>query len=323
MSPAARALTQTLRAQPSMAAVLDRIAEAFAAAGIDTARLDARLLLSAATGIDAAGLLARMNDPLDETALDTLIGFVTRRLDREPVSRILGSRGFWTLDLAISPDVLDPRPDTETLVQAAVTACRARRDEPLRILDLCTGSGAILAALLSEFPNATGLGTDISPAACAIARQNLEATGLAARGEIRIADWADGIVGPFDLVVSNPPYIETSALAGLDPEVRHFDPQLALDGGPDGLTAYRAIATALPKLLATDGDKGRGLGTGLVFLEIGAAQAADVSAIVEAAGLTHIEVIKDFGGRDRVVWGRGQSEGERANLPLGRRAKTD
>lgn len=302
MTTAARALSEArlseiLRTQPGIADVIDRLSEAFAQAGIDTPRLDARLLVAAATGMNAASLLAHASDRLDTDAIATLTSLATRRLDREPVSRILGRRGFWTLDLAISPDVLDPRPDTETLVEAAVTACRDQRDAPLRILDLCTGSGAILAAVLSEFPQATGLGTDISPAACAIARQNLEAAGLAARAEIRLADYAAGIDGPFDLLVSNPPYIESGALAGLDPEVRHFDPHLALDGGPDGLTAYRAIAAALPKLLRP--------GSGLVFLEIGAAQAADVSAIVAAAGAPHIEVIKDFGGHDRVVFARG------------------
>lgn len=302
-------------ASRSIAATLDLLDNAFAGAGIETPRLDARLLIAAAMDINAAGLLARMNDRLDTKAIEKLAGFATRRLAREPVSRILGSRGFWTLDLTISPDVLDPRPDTETLVQAVVTACRDRRAAPLRILDLCTGSGAILAALLSEFPQATGLGTDISAAACTIARQNLETTGLSARGEIRQANWADGIDGPFDIVVSNPPYIESSALAGLDPEVRHFDPHLALDGGQDGLDAYRAIAAALPRLLPP----GRDGITGLVFLEIGATQATDVSTIVTAAGLTHIQVSKDLGGRDRVVSGQVDT----GNLSLGRSAKTD
>lgn len=289
-------LSEVLRAQPGIAAAIDRLSEAFARVGIETPRLDARLLVAAATDMNTAAVLAHATDRLDADAIAELSGFAARRLNREPVSRILGRRGFWTLDLAISPDVLDPRPDTETLVEAIVTACRDRYDAPLRILDLCTGSGAILAALLSEFPAATGLGTDISPAACAIARQNLEAAGLAARAEIRVADYAAGIDGPFDIVVSNPPYIESAALAGLDPEVRHFDPHLALDGGPDGLAAYRAIASALPNLLRP--------GNGLVGLEIGAAQAADVSAIVAAAGTPHIQVIKDFGGHDRVVFAR-------------------
>lgn len=191
--------------------------------------------------------------------------------------------------------MLDPRPDTETVVVTALAGLAGRRAEPLRLLDLGTGSGAILCALLVEWPAATGLGVDRSWEACRIARANAAACGVGSRALLVCADWTAAARGPFDAIVSNPPYIETGALAGLDPEVRDHDPRLALDGGPDGLSAYRALAPALPHLLAPGG---------LAVLEIGWSQASAVTALLAGQGLSALATHRDGGGRDRVVAGR-------------------
>lgn len=217
---------------------------------------------------------------------------MTRRLKREPVFRIIGRRQFWGLDLQVTPAVLDPRADTETVVSAALAAMRDRMGEPLRVLDLGTGSGAILCAMLHEWRNATGVGVDRSPAACGVASANVAALGLSRRATIVDGDWAASLAGPFDLVVSNPPYIETAALAGLDPEVRDHDPVLALDGGADGLDAYRAIAASLPRLLAPGG---------CVVLEIGSTQAQAVAAVLNDYGLAVSGIVRDLGGHQRAI----------------------
>ncbi len=222
-------------------------------------------------------------------------GFIARRLGREPVWRILGRREFWGLDLEITPDVLDPRPDTETLIGAALRIVGSNTARPWRILDLGTGSGAILCALLSELPAARGWAVDASAEACAVARRNLDRHGLGGRSLVLQGDWA-GSLGQhsFDLVLSNPPYIETAAIAGLDPEVRAHDPARALDGGPDGLAAYRAICAQAPSLLA---------GAGHVLLEVGVGQARDVAALLQAAGLGSTATAHDLAGIERVVIG--------------------
>jgi release factor glutamine methyltransferase len=266
-------------------------------AGIETPKRDARVLICEAAGIDHAALLRDPDARLGDEAASRLRAFVERRLAREPVSRILGRREFWGLTLRITPDVLDPRADTETLVAAAIETLRDRRDETLRILDLGTGSGALLCATLSEFPRAFGIGTDRSEAACRIARENLAACGLAGRGGIVCGEWGaafgeDGIGPGFDLVVSNPPYIASGSMEGLAPEVRDHDPRPALDGGADGLAAYRAIAADLGRLAAPGG---------VAILEIGFDAAESVTRLFRQAGWPSISLKRDLENQPRAL----------------------
>ncbi|MBV8474004.1 MAG: peptide chain release factor N(5)-glutamine methyltransferase [Hyphomicrobiales bacterium] len=270
------------------------LAERFRAAALDDPQREAALLVAAACGARLVALIAEPDAPLDAAAAK-LEAFAKRRESGEPLSRILGRREFWSLELAISPDVLDPRPDTETIVEAARRALRERRGEPLRILDLGVGSGALLCALLSELPAARGIGVDLSEAAARIARANVEALGLAARAQVQVGEWTAGLDGPFDLIVSNPPYIPTADLAGLAREVRDHDPRLALDGGADGLDAYRALAPEIARLLAPEG---------WFFLEVGVDQADAVKTIAVDAGLADVTTYRDLAGIERVVAGR-------------------
>ena len=213
---------------------------------------------------------------------------VARRLRREPVSHITGRRAFWMHDFIVTADVLDPRPDTETLVEAAL----ARPFE--RVLDLGTGSGCILLSLLHERHAATGLGTDISEAALAVARRNAEVAGVADRASFAQSDWLSGVAGSFDLIVSNPPYITEAEMADLAPEVRDWEPHLALTPGGDGLDAYRVLARDAPAHLAPGGR---------LMVEIGSTQAKAVRALFQEAGLCRVEVAPDIDGRNRVVTG--------------------
>ena len=264
------------------------------ALGFDEAEREATLLLTSACALRRIDLIGTPDAPLGEAAT-RLKSFAARRSAGEPLSRILGHRGFWSLEFAISPEVLDPRPETETIVEAALVALAERGQDALAMLDLGVGSGALLAALLSEFPAARGVGVDASEQAGQIARANLATLGLAQRAEIRVADWAEGLAGPFDLVVSNPPYIRSADIDALAPEVRDHDPRLALDGGADGLAAYRALAPQVARLLAPQGR---------FFLEVGADQAADVTAIAANAGLAELTTVADLAGIARVVAGR-------------------
>ena len=247
--------------------------------------------MCAAANIDHAGLIREPDARLGEAAT-ALSALSARRLASEPVSRILGRREFWGLALAIGPDVLDPRPETEGLVASILDGVGGRRAAPLKILDLGTGSGAILAALLRELPGASGIGIDRSHAACAIASRNLRTLGLADRGAILCGNWGDAIGGRFDIVVSNPPYIVTREIASLAADVRDFDPHGALDGGVDGLAAYRAIAPRLPMLLAIGG---------IAALECGTGQGFDVRSLLVDAGLAAPAVYRDLAGHDRIV----------------------
>jgi release factor glutamine methyltransferase len=270
------------------------LAEAFAAAGLDSAALDARVLLCAALAIDHAGLVRDPDLPLGEAAA-SLVAFARRRLMREPVSRILGRREFFGETYIVDPAVLDPRPDTETLVEAVFAVVEPRKSEALRVLDLGVGSGAILGALLRGLPQATGFGIDLSPEACAVARKNLDALGLSDRAFILAGAWLAPVAGRFDVIVSNPPYIRSTEIDGLDPEVRLHDPHLALDGGPDGLSAYRSIATTVAVHLASGG---------VLALEFGEDQLTSVESILRAAGLEPIGSRRDLAGRDRVILAR-------------------
>jgi release factor glutamine methyltransferase len=276
-------------------AALRALSAAFADAGIDNPALDARLLVMAATGLRREELIAEPERMLRREALTRLRPLAARRLDREPVSRILHRREFWGLPLTLTSDVLDPRPETETLVEAALAAFAPRRLETLRVLDLGAGSGAILCALLSEWPNAFGVALDVSPKAAAVAGDNLAAATLAGRSSVVVGHWAESLAGQFDVVVSNPPYIASGEIEALAPEVRRHDPQRALDGGPDGLDAYRAIAASLPRIIAP---------RGAFFLEIGAAQGEAVLSLLGEAGMGDLALIRDLAGHDRVVQGR-------------------
>ena len=245
-------------------------------------------------------LLLSGDEPLGHAAAERLAGFVSRRLAREPVFRIIGRRSFFGLDLAVTPAVLDPRPDTETVVTVALAAAAQRAGERLRIVDLGTGSGAILCALLDALPSATGLGVDRSPGACEVALGNLRALNLADRACVVRGNWAEAIGPSADIIVSNPPYIDTAVLATLDPEVRDHDPVLALDGGPDGFAAYRAIASALPRIL----DR-----RGTVVFEVGATQADAVDKLLREQGLGTVQRWRDLGGHERVVSARWERTG--------------
>lgn len=274
---------------------LRRTAEArLREAGIDTPDLDARLLVEHALDLTRHDLFTRANDPIPEPDAARLLALVERRVAREPVGRILGHREFWTIDLALNPDTLEPRPDTETLVEAVLKAL-PDRNAPLRLLDLGTGTGCILLALLAELPNASGLGVDLSPGAVAAATENAARNGLAERARFQTGNWGVGLDERFDVVASNPPYIPSADIAALDPEVREHDPLRALDGGADGLDAYRIIAAQLPGLLQPGG---------LAGLEVGQGQAADVAGLLAGAGLEPAGVFRDLGGVERCVLGR-------------------
>jgi release factor glutamine methyltransferase len=262
-------------------------------AGSDAA-FEARILLEEATGLDRAALLREGRRRLGEPDAAALDGWLARRLGGEPLWRVLGTREFWGLPFTVTPDVLDPRPDTETVVEAALAATSGRHSEPLRILDLGVGSGAILGALLHALPYACGVGVDLSLAACRVAAGNMARLGLAERATVMNGRWADAL-GPdaaFDVVASNPPYIETDVIPTLDPAVRDHDPHLALDGGGDGLMAYRAVAAAMPRLLRP---------AGVAVLEVGIGQAVAVSRLMEEAGLGSCTLRRDLAGVDRVV----------------------
>jgi len=261
------------------------------AAGIDSPSIDARLLLEASTG---AGRIDILTDPyrvVDADKIAALEAMIERRLKREPVSRILGKKGFWKIMLNVTPDVLSPRPDTETVVDVIVRAFPPYAT--FDMADLGTGSGAILLAALAERRGARGVGTDISTEAIAVARENAANLDLNGRCTFMRTDWAAGFADDsFDLVVSNPPYIPTGDIAGLDPEVREHDPHLALDGGPDGLQPYRDLAPEIARILRPEG---------VFAVEIGWDQGEAVKALFEAAGFADVKVVKDLADRDRVV----------------------
>ena len=240
--------------------------------------------------------MARGRDPAPADVARRLAGLAARRIRREPMAYILGEREFWGLTYTVSPAVLVPRPDSETVIEAALQMLPDRQ-RPWRLLDLGLGSGCLLLTLLHELPKARGVGLDLSPEALAVARGNADRLGVAARADLRLGDWRQagweaGLGAPFDLVVSNPPYIRAGDLPGLMPEVRVHEPALALDGGPDGLDAYRSLATAAPRLIAP---------SGLILVEVGEGQASDVAGLFRSAGLAPQGPWRDLGGHERVV----------------------
>jgi release factor glutamine methyltransferase len=270
------------------------LAQRFRLAGIEEPEVDARALLGHALQLDRAQLFSHSDRILHAHEAATISAFAARRLKREPVSRMIGRREFWNVMLQLSPDVLDPRPDTETVVEAALdfVVRDGLRLEKLHILDIGTGSGALLLALLSELPNALGTGTDISKPALEVARANAEHHGLSARCTLLACNIADGVAGPFDLIVSNPPYIPHDEIATLAPEVRDYDPAIALDGGSDGLDGYRAIAAEAGRLLAPNGR---------LIVELGVGQEPAVRALFTKAGLQVGAARKDLAGIPRAL----------------------
>jgi release factor glutamine methyltransferase len=265
----------------------------FRAHGIETPELDARLLVGHALGLDHAALAAAGARILDAGEASAIAALAHRRLVHEPVSRIIGMKEFWSLQLRVDAATLVPRPETETVVEAALAAIdrRGPRGRALRIADLGTGSGAILLALLSELQNAFGVGSDTSLRTLAAAHDNARRLGLR-RAAYVACDMAAALSGPFDVIVSNPPYIASGEIAKLPPEVRLFDPRLALDGGADGLDCYRAIAATAPALLAPDG---------VIVVELGAGQAEPVATLFAAAGLVLSSPRSDLSGVPRAL----------------------
>ena len=285
-------------ADMSIEAARRELAQRFKSADFDSPELDARLLVGAATRLDLTGLSVDAQRSLREDESDQLAKLAQRRLQHEPVARILGEKEFWGLRFALSADTLVPRADTETVVEAALELIRAAGEplEPLRIADIGTGSGAILLALLKELPGATGVGTDISAGALRTATDNAKQLGLAGRAIFIECDYCEKLSGPFDLIVSNPPYVVRGEIAALAREVRDYDPRRALDGGSDGLVAYRAIARDIAGLLAPGG---------AFALEVGKGQADDVAELMRLTGLHTIKPHRfDLAGIPRVVWGR-------------------
>jgi len=269
------------------------------ATGVPDAAVDARHIVAHALGIERAALLLMPEHAIDAGAQGRIAGALARRMAREPVSRIIGVRAFHGLSLEIGPETLDPRPDTETVVTVAIElAAEIRRADagPLRILDLGTGSGAIALALLAALPDAEATATDISPAALAVAERNAERHGLAGRIRFIRSHWLEGVAGTYHLLVANPPYIPSAEIAGLEPEVAHWEPCASLDGGPDGLDAYRAILGETRRVLAPEG---------WAVFEVGHDQAADVAALAAGHGLVPAPAdwaaLRDLGGYTRCV----------------------
>jgi release factor glutamine methyltransferase len=270
----------------------------FASAGIDSPELDARLLMGAVLGLDLTGIVTAAKRTLSPDQSSRLENFARRRLAGEPVARIVGIKEFWGLQLSLSAETLVPRPDTETLVELALEMLRANPapNRPWRIADLGTGSGAILLALLSELPGAYGFATDVSAAALHTAEANAAHLGLAGRATFIACDYAAGLDGRFDLIVSNPPYVRSADIASLAVEVRSHDPRLALDGGADGLDAYRALIPQAARLLTSGG---------VLVVEAGSGQSGQIKGLMTATGLIPESVPKaDLAGIPRAVAGR-------------------
>lgn len=263
-------------------------------ARIAAPELDARLLLCHAASLTHEACVAGLNDTLTPDAAAKFGAYVTRRLGGEPVSRIIGIREFYGRTVSIDASTLDPRPDTETVIEAALAL--ASREGPLRLLDLGTGSGCILITLLAELPLATGIGVDKSLPALELARANAASLGVADRARFMAGDWLEAVQGTFDLVVANPPYLSAADMAGLSNEVGAHDPRDALDGGPDGLSAYRRIVPRLPRVLRPGG---------IALFEIGHTQFEAVSGLLAGEGLILEQgPWRDLAGRPRAVGGR-------------------
>lgn len=284
----------TVNASVGLEDVIAAAAAELRAAGLDDARREARALAAAVLGLSREAMLAAPDHEIDPAAVDRFRLAVSRRAVREPFARIIGRREFWSLDFILSPDTLIPRPETEGVVEAVLETV-PDRDAPLAILDLGTGTGCILLALLSELGRARGLGIDVAEGAIVTARANAERLGFASRATFRAGDWLDGVVGPFDVVVANPPYIAAPDCADLEPEVRDHEPPQALFAGADGCDAFRAIVPALPSVLAPGS---------LAVFECGAEQAGKVAELLIHAGLRETRIRTDLAGHERIVVAR-------------------
>jgi len=290
------AVLDALPADAGRAAILAALGKALACPDAGEGARVARILFAGVLGLELVQIIASPAAPLSGGERARLRAAARRCLAGEPPGRVLGRRAFWGMEFRLGPETLEPRPDTETLVETALARLGARQSgQPSRLLDLGTGTGCILIALLHELPRAFGVGVDLAPGAAAIARDNARTNNVDDRSAFVAGDWAAAIGAvPFDLVVSNPPYIESRALAGLDARVRLHDPVLALDGGPDGLAPYRLLAPEAMRLLRPGG---------VAAFEVGAGQAADVAALMRAAGFTATQVATDLAGVMRVVSG--------------------
>jgi release factor glutamine methyltransferase len=289
----AAAAQERLSSGMTVAEVRRALADVFRDAGLESGELDARLLAGHALGLGHSRLVAEGDRVLDDTEMRALTLLAARRLKREPVARILGVKEFWGLPLQLGSATLVPRPETETVVETALSLLDADgpRSRALRIADLGTGSGALLLALLFELPNAAGVGTDMSFDALEAAQGNAVRLGLGSRARFQISNFGAALAEPFDLVVSNPPYIASADIAALPPEVR-YDPRRALDGGADGLDAYRVIAGQAPLLLTRGGH---------LVVEIGLGQEQAVAALLHAAGLSPAPARHDLAGIPRAL----------------------
>ena len=281
----------TVEISATVSDAIDEAAHQLTGAGIDAARHEARLLLSHVTGLDLARLIAEPDWRLSEPDQTRFADLVERRARREPVSHLVGEREFWSLPFSVCPAVLDPRSDSETLIETAL-ALFPEEAAPISVLDLGTGSGCLLLALLHERPRACGIGTDASADALAVATENAARLGVADRVSFMRGDWGAALEGVFDLILCNPPYIAADDLAALSPEVAHFEPRLALDGGRDGLSAYRAILPDVARLLAPGG---------VALLELGADQTDFVAEIVVKTPLRFIDTRNDLAGIPRCM----------------------
>ena len=284
-------MSEALGRSATVAAVLAGGALRLEVAGVRGPGREARLLLSYAADLPLEQMIAQPDRPLGRAACARYAQLVERRARRQPLAQITGQREFWSLVLKVTPDTLTPRPESETLVEAAL-AHVSDRGAPLRLLDLGTGTGCLLLALLSELPKAEGVGVDLSEAAVRVARENATALGLAGRASFLVGDWGSALGSSFDLLVANPPYVPTGEIDGLEPEVAGFEPRLALAGGPDGLAEYRALARRLSSLLSSDGR---------ALLEIGQGQGAPVADIMAAVGLSVSDRRADLAGIERCL----------------------
>ncbi len=287
-----------MTAARTVAGCLDAATRRLRLAGVAQPRLDAGLLLGHVLDADRATLIGHPDRRLDRGEDRRFTALVARRAAREPIAQLTGEREFWSLSIRVGPTVLVPRPDSETLIAAALDPL-ADRGRPWRVLDLGTGSGCLLLALLSELPNARGIGVDISWDALGVARRNAARLGLADRARFVRGDWGRALIGEFDIIVANPPYIADAAFADLEPEVARYEPRIALAGGADGLDCYRGLAADLDRLLAP---------TGTAAIEIGAGQGSAVSAILAAAGVAATGIKRDLAGIERCLVVRGATK---------------
>ncbi len=277
----------------SISAVISDISKKLKAAGIEACRLDARNIVSMALRTNPNDLVVHTDRVMTDVECVAVESLVQRRLQGEPISRIRGEREFWGLPFIVSPYTLDPRPDSETIVSAVLDVYTADHpNDPRTLLDLGTGSGCLLLALLSEFQNAFGLGVDISEHAIDTAKLNADRLGLGNRSAFLVDNWAASLAGQFDVIVCNPPYLETGELTGLQPEVRLFDPVRALNGGPDGLDSYRCVIPDAKRLLG---------GSGILVMEIGYDQKEAITSLLETAGLVGIQGHTDLAGITRCL----------------------